>query len=159
MFKNLEDHEIVNILENNYIGQLGYIYLHRPYIVPITFYFDKENTAIICYSGDGHKMNAMRKNHAVSLHVSEIESVTNWKSVLLHGTFEQHFGSDAKAYLHKFSLGVKDVILENEHIKADFISEFSSKVYTDDNPAVFLIKIEEMSGKKRNASDSKSSPF
>jgi nitroimidazol reductase NimA-like FMN-containing flavoprotein (pyridoxamine 5'-phosphate oxidase superfamily) len=150
MFINLEDSKIKFILENNYIGNLGYIYRNRPYVVPITYYFDKENNSIICYSGDGHKMTAMRKNPAVSLQVEDIQSVNNWKSVLVHGTFEQHFGSDAKAYLHKFSLGVKNVILEKEHEKVDFISEFSSKIYNDNIPSVFIIKIEELTGKMRH---------
>jgi len=150
MFKNLEDKEVEFVLENNYIGQLGYIYNNRPYVVPITYYYDKVANAIICYSGDGHKMNAMRKNNAVSLQVSDIDTVIDWKSVLAHGTFEQHFGSDAKAYLHKFSLGVKDVIIEREHRKVNFIGEFSSKIYKDDIPAVFLIKIKEITGKMRN---------
>lgn len=149
MFINLSDKEKIFILENNYIGQLGYIYRKRPFVVPITYYLDKETNAIICYSGEGHKMNAMRKNNAVSLQVSEIESVTNWKSVLVHGTFEQHFGSDAKSYLHKFSLGVKDVIMEQEHKKVNYISEFSSKIYNDNIPSVFLLKIEEITGKMR----------
>lgn len=154
MFINLEDQEIRYILENNYVGQLGYIYLNKPYVVPITYYFDKEINAIICYSGDGHKMNAMRKNSSVSLHVAEIETVTDWKSILVHGTFEQRFGSDAKSYLHKFSLGVKDIILEKAHKQVNFISEFSSKIYNDDIPAVFLIKIEGMTGKKRSVFNS-----
>ncbi|WP_142785894.1 pyridoxamine 5'-phosphate oxidase family protein [Changchengzhania lutea] len=149
MFINLEDKEIKFVLENNYIGHLGYIYQKRPYVIPITYYFDRENNAIICYSGDGHKINAMRKNNTVSMQVEEIETVTNWKSILIHGQFEQRFGSDAKAYLHKFSLGVKDVIMEKEHKKLNFISEFSSKIYKDNVPAVFLIKIEDISGKKR----------
>lgn len=151
MFINLEDREIKFILENNYIAHLGYIYQNRPYVVPITYYFDKESNSVICYSGAGHKMNAMRKNTAVSLQVSEINTVTDWKSVMLHGTFEQHFGSDAKAYLHKFSLGVKDVILKQEHKKADFISEFSSKIHNEDTPSVFTISIEELTGKKRKS--------
>ncbi|QXP58355.1 pyridoxamine 5'-phosphate oxidase family protein [Olleya sp. HaHaR_3_96] len=149
MFKNLEAKEIDYILENNYIGQIGYIYNSRPFVVPITYFYDKENSAIICYSGDGHKMNAMRKNPSVSLLVSDVDSVTDWKSVLVHGVFEQHFGSDAKSYLHKFSLGIKDIILEKEHSKANFISDFSSKIYKDNVPAVFIIKIEELTGKKR----------
>lgn len=149
MFKNLETKEINFILENNYIGQLGYIHQDKPYVVPITYYYDKETNAIICYSGEGHKMNAMRKNNAVSLQVSDVDSVVNWKSVLVHGTFEQHYGSDAKAYLHKFSLGVKNVILEKEHRKPSFIREFSSKIYKDDIPEVFLIRIEEITGKMR----------
>ena len=49
MFKNLEEKEVEFILENNYIGQLGYIFQNRPYVVPITYYFDKENNAIIFF--------------------------------------------------------------------------------------------------------------
>ena len=149
MYINLDDLEIKLILENNYIGNLGYIYLKKPFIVPITYFFDKENNVIICYSGEGHKMNAMRKNNAVSLLVDNIESIGNWESVLVHGIFEEHFGSDAKSYLHKFSLGVKDVVLEKEHKKLDFISEFSSKIFNENVPSVFLIKIEGITGKKR----------
>jgi nitroimidazol reductase NimA-like FMN-containing flavoprotein (pyridoxamine 5'-phosphate oxidase superfamily) len=149
MYINLDDLEIKLILENNYIGNLGYIYLNRPFVVPITYFFDKENNVIICYSGEGHKMNAMRKNNAVSLLVDQIESIGNWESVLVHGIFEEHFGSDAKSYLHKFSLGVKDVVLEKEHKKLDFISEFSSKIFNENVPSVFLIKIEGITGKKR----------
>lgn len=149
MYINLDDLEIKLILEKNYIGNLGYIYLNRPFVVPITYFFDKENNVIICYSGEGHKMNAMRKNNAVSLLVDDIESIGNWESVLVHGVFEEHFGSDAKSYLHKFSLGVKDVVFEKEHKKLDFISEFSSKIFNENVPSVFLIKIEGITGKKR----------
>ena len=149
MYINLDDQEIRFILENNYIGHLGYIYLNKPYVVPITYYFDKEENSIICYSGEGHKINAMRKQNAVSLLVEEIESIGNWESVLVHGVFEEHIGSDAKAYLHKFSLGVKNIIMEKEHKKVDFISEFSSKIFNENVPTVFIIKIEGITGKKR----------
>lgn len=149
MIKNLEQNEITFILENNYIGHLSYISQNKPYVVPITYFYDKTSNAIICYSGEGHKITAMRKNSNVSLQVSEISTVNNWKSILVHGKFEQHFGSDAKAYLHAFSLGVKDVIMEKEQTKLDFISEFSSKIYKGESPIVFLIRIEELTGKKR----------
>ncbi|MEZ4791924.1 MAG: pyridoxamine 5'-phosphate oxidase family protein [Gelidibacter sp.] len=149
MMKNLENDEIKYTLQNNYIGHLGYIYNQRPFVVPITYYYDEQNHSIICYSGEGHKVMAMRKNNAVSLQVNDVNSVNNWKSVLVHGTFEQHFGSDAKAFLHQFSLGVKDIITEKEHKRPNFISDFSSKIYKEDVPIVFLIKIEEITGKKR----------
>lgn len=149
MIKKLEEKEIMFILENNYIGYLSYIYKNKPFVVPITYYYDKVSNSIICYSGEGHKITAMRKNNAVSLQVSEISTINNWKSVLVHGKYEQHFGSDGKAYLHAFSLGVKDVIMEKEHTKLDYISEFSSKIYKGENPIVYLIKVEEITGKKR----------
>ena len=148
---NLEYEKIKFILENNYIGQLGYIYRNRPFVVPITYFFNKENNSIICYSCDGHKINAMIINNSVSLQVPEIDSISSWQSVLVHGKFEQQYGCDAKAYLHQFSLGVKEIILRQEQRQVDFISEFSSKVYKDNVPTVFLIKIEEFTGKVRQA--------
>lgn len=151
MIQNIEEKEMRFILENNYVGHLGYVYQNRPFVVPITYYFDKDKNVVICYSGDGHKMNAMRINKEVCLQISAINTVNNWKSVLVHGKFEQHFGSNAKAYLHKFSLGVKDVILEKEQTVLDFIYEFSSKVNEEGKAIVFLIEIEEMTGKKRDS--------
>lgn len=147
--KSLELDEMTYILKNNYIGYIGYISQQRPYVVPITYYYDNERQIIICYSGEGHKVTSMRKNSDVSLQVSDITSVNNWKSVLVHGKFELHYGSDAKAYLHQFSIGVKDIISIKEHKRPDFISDFSSKIYKEDVPVVFLIRIEEMTGKKR----------
>jgi nitroimidazol reductase NimA-like FMN-containing flavoprotein (pyridoxamine 5'-phosphate oxidase superfamily) len=104
---------------------------------------------IIGYSAEGHKVNAMRKNNNVSLGVSNVNSVNSWESVLAQGAFLELSGSEAKSQLHIFSLGVKDLIINKEHRKLDFISEFSSKIYKDDLPVVFQIKIEEITGKMR----------
>ena len=142
--------ECLHILSGNYIGHLSYIYRGRPFIAPITYFFEKTNKLIIGYSAEGHKINAMRKNSNVSINISEIDSVNDWKSVLAHGTFEELSGSAAKAKLHQFSLGVKNLIITKEHKKLDFIHEFSSKIYTDDLPVIFQIKVEEITGKMRN---------
>lgn len=149
MIRTLKQNESSRLLETNYIGNLSYIYQNRPFIAPITYFFDKANDVIIGCSAEGHKINAMRKNNNVSLSVSGIDSVNSWESVLAQGTFVELSGSDAKAQLHIFSLGVKDLIINKEHRKLDFISEFSSKIYKDDLPIVFQIKIEEITGKMR----------
>jgi len=137
------------LLESNYIGNLSYVYRDRPYIAPITYFFDKENDIIIGYSAEGHKINAMRKNNNVSLGVISIDSVNSWESVLAQGRFKELSGSEAKAKLHTFSLGVKDLILKKEHRTLSFINEFSSKIYKDDFPIVFQIEVEELSGRMR----------
>lgn len=149
MIRVLNQKETAKILESNYIGNLSYIYRGRPYIAPITYFFDKANNVIIGYSAEGHKINAMRKNSNVSLGVSEVNSVDNWKSILTHGRFMEFSGSEAKAKLHIFSLGIKDLIIKKEHRKLDFISEFSSKIYKGDLPIVFQINVEEVTGKMR----------
>lgn len=149
MIRNLNQKESAKILASNYIGNLSYIYRNRPYVVPITYFFDAENDVIIGYSGEGHKIRAMRKNDNISLSISEVNSVSSWNSVLAQGKYKELTGSDAKAQLHIFSLGVKDLIINKEHRKLDFISEFSSKIYKDDLPVVFQIKVEEITGKMR----------
>lgn len=150
MIRTLDEKESCQILSNNYIGYLAYIYQNRPFIKPITYFYNQKNDVIISYSGNGHKVNAMRKHDQVCLEVAEIDSVNNWKSVLVQGTYTQLFGSDAKSYLHEFSLGVKDLIIKKEGRTLDFLSDFSSKIYNDDDsPVIYTIKVEEITGRMR----------
>ncbi len=151
MIKTLDKKEKEMLLSTNYIGSLGYVYNNQPFVAPITYFYNEEQNNIICYSGNGHKINAMRKNNAISLSVSNIDSVNDWKSILIHGTYQEHTGSAAKALLHQFSLGVKDLILKKELRDLDFISQFSSKIYNDDIPVVFTIKIDEITGRMRKS--------
>lgn len=155
MRRDLNTVEQEFILKNNYIGYLGYIYRDRPFVVPVTYFYDKENNNIICYSNEGHKLRAMRLNGELSLCVTEIDSVNNWKSVVAYGTFQELEGSEAKAQLHSFTLGVKDLIIRNEHRELDFVSEFSSKIHEDQAPTVFLIHVYEVTGKLRLTSAKK----
>jgi nitroimidazol reductase NimA-like FMN-containing flavoprotein (pyridoxamine 5'-phosphate oxidase superfamily) len=148
MIQSLNKKESVALLANNYIGSLGYVYKDRPFIVPITYFFDGKNT-IIVYSSEGHKTNAMRKNKLVSLQVSEIKNIDNWNSLLAHGIFEELSGNDAKRSLREFSTGIKDLILRKEERNLHFIGEFSSKINKDEIPIVFKITIAEITGKNR----------
>jgi nitroimidazol reductase NimA-like FMN-containing flavoprotein (pyridoxamine 5'-phosphate oxidase superfamily) len=149
MIRQLKDKECIHILTNNYIGNLAYIYNGSPFITPITYFYHEKMNAIIGYSAEGHKIKAMRKEPSVSMSVSDIDSVNTWDSVLIHGRYQELSGSDAKAHLHDFSLGVKDLIIRKEHRSLDFINQFSSKIYKDDLPVIFLIKIEAITGKMR----------
>ena len=150
MITSLDQKACANLLGQNYIGQLAYIYNDAPYVVPITYFYDKTKNHVICYSGTGHKLNAMRKHTTVTLSVSEVLASHLWKSVMAHGSFEEVQGSDAKAYLHQFSIGIKDIIMQQERKDLDYISEFSSKIYNDDIPIVFLIKVDHMTGRSRS---------
>ncbi|WP_405575751.1 pyridoxamine 5'-phosphate oxidase family protein [Winogradskyella sp. Asnod2-B02-A] len=149
MFRVLNEKESIALLMLNYIGNISYIYREKPFVVPITYFFDFANNVIIGYSAEGHKINAMRKNNHVSLIVSDVESINDWKSVLAHGTFQELSGSAAKAKLHQFSLGVKDLIINKEHRKLDYLSEFSSKIDKNKMPVVFQINVNEITGRMR----------
>ena len=149
MRRNLDQKECVAFLEENYIGRLAYISGGSPLIVPLTYFYDAETNSITSYSSEGHKIKEMRKNITVCLFIDEISSITNWKSVLAQGTFEELSSIDAKHMLHQFSDGVKKVIRKKYDEKPNCISEFSAKIDTEDTPIVFRIHITELTGKIR----------
>lgn len=150
MYRTLEEKDCFSVLENDYLGHLSYIYHNRPFVVPITYFYDAQRKIIICYSAEGHKMNAMRQNKKVALNVVDVDGLTKWRSVIAHGEFEQVFGSESKAYLHTFSLGIKTLIEKKERKELSFISEFSSKAINENIPMIFIIKIDEVTGKMRH---------
>ncbi|MBP0902947.1 pyridoxamine 5'-phosphate oxidase family protein [Mariniflexile gromovii] len=149
MIANLNKTECLKILSRNYIGHLAYIYKNLPFVIPITYYYDQKNVTVIGYSGEGHKTKALRLNNAVALEVSEITTINNWQSVLIHGTFEELDGTNAKSQLHEFSQGVKKLVSAKEKRDVNFINEFSGKVNFEAVPIVYNIKIEEITGKQR----------
>jgi len=149
MRRTLKDTENLRLLADNYIGDLAYIFKNKPFIAPITYFYNEDRNAIIGYSALGHKIRGMRENGNVSLLVTDVNSVSSWRSILVHGTYEELNTSEAKAQMHIFSLGVKDLVVNNELRTVNFIEDFSSKVDTDHYPIVFLIHIEEITGRLR----------
>lgn len=146
--KDLNKFESSCILKNNYIGYLSYISKGKPYVVPITYYYFEEGDYIISYSGEGHKIDAMRSNDLVSFCVTEIDNVNKWESVMVQGKFQQLQGAYAKQQLHKFVLGVKKMIFKESNKCPDLISDFSSKL-TSGIPIVYTIKVMDITGKSR----------
>lgn len=150
IFGNLEADKCINLLSNNYIGRLAFISGALPYITPITYYHDVQENCILSYASEGHKIEAMRKSKAVSLQVDDIHNIQNWRSVLVHGIYEELQGSTAKFYLHKFAQGVQETIAEKEGSEAKFISDFSSRLTQTSIPIVYRILINDISGKFRD---------
>ncbi|AVR46823.1 flavin mononucleotide-binding protein [Christiangramia fulva] len=147
--KTLTREECLNILSHNYIGRIAYTAKGNPEIVPITYYFDPAQEAIISYSGEGNKINCMRKNPIVSFQVDEIETLVKWKSVLVKGSFEELSRSDAKHMLHSFSEGVKKIILDKKNKNLTYLKEFSAKMDAPDESIIYRIKISDIQGRKR----------
>ncbi|TXN36034.1 flavin mononucleotide-binding protein [Flagellimonas hymeniacidonis] len=147
--KDLDIDNCLRLLGENYIGRLGFISYSCPYIIPITYFHDVEEKSILSYSSEGNKIDAMRKFPSVSLQIDEINTIQHWKSVLIHGKFEELKGSTAKKYLKKFSQGVQETISKKIDEKPKFISDFSSRLSERKLPIVFRIRIKDISGKYR----------
>lgn len=147
MLKNLEIDDCLKVLGNNYIGRLGYIFGQTPYIIPITYFHDVAAKCIISYSANGHKLHAMRQYNKVTLQVDEIESLQDWKSVLVQGRFEELTGSDAKLYLHRFANGVREIMERKNLTVPKFIKNFSNAQENRGVPIVYQLVINDIVGK------------
>lgn len=148
MMEPLNNEESLQLLGNNFIGHLAYMANSTPFVVPVTYYYNQKENILISYSNEGHKIDAMRLHSSVSMQIEEIQSINQWKSLLLIGDFEELKGSEAKMYLHSFAQNVKSVMAKKESTNPELISFFSSKLNTNSIPIVYRIHVHQMIGRK-----------
>ena len=147
---DLEEKAIRDVLTRHFVGSLAFIAHGDPHVLPITYFFDEANNSLISYSNDGMKISAMRENPSVSLGVYETQTPVNWKSVLVHGVFEELEQIDAKAHLKRFSEGVSQLMAARGIHQDAHIPDFSSKTSGARAPLVYRIRIVDWSGKYRS---------
>lgn len=148
MITKLSKEETLYVLTTNYIARIAYIADSQPYIVPVTYFYDRKNNAIISYSGEGHKLEAMRQNPNVCLECEELEHIKSWKTVVAHGQFEELSGSDAKQAMHSLREGVVQ-LMKARGRNASIIEDFSSAVSNENLRQVYRIRLGDISGRKQ----------
>ena len=79
--------EIDQVLRSQQVGRLACAADDRPYIVPINYAYD--GSFIYACSGAGHKLDVMRRQPNVCFLVDEIAGPSTWKSVVVHGAYEE----------------------------------------------------------------------
>lgn len=87
MIGNLTDEQIEEVLKENILGRIGCNDGQKTYVVPINYVFDGKY--IIAHSLEGMKIKMMRKNPQVCFEVDEMKSLTNWKSVVAWGEYQE----------------------------------------------------------------------
>lgn len=75
------------VLASNIIGRIGCTDGTKTYVVPVNYVFDGKY--IIAHSVLGMKIRMMRKNPKVCFEVDEMKSLTNWKSVIIWGDYQE----------------------------------------------------------------------
>jgi nitroimidazol reductase NimA-like FMN-containing flavoprotein (pyridoxamine 5'-phosphate oxidase superfamily) len=87
MIGKLTNEQIDEVLKANVLGRIGCNDGKKTYVVPINYVFDGK--FIIGHSVAGLKIQMMRKNPEVCFEVDEMKSFTNWKSVIVWGTYQE----------------------------------------------------------------------
>lgn len=87
MLGQLTSSQIDQVLLRQIIGRIACCAADKLYIVPVAYAFDGKN--IYAHSREGLKIKMMRKNPTVCFQVDEIDSMANWRSVIVWGRFEE----------------------------------------------------------------------
>jgi nitroimidazol reductase NimA-like FMN-containing flavoprotein (pyridoxamine 5'-phosphate oxidase superfamily) len=87
MLGELTDVQIEQVLHTQYVGRIGCYAEGKIYVVPVTFVYDAGY--IYAHSKDGLKVQMMRKNPRVCFQVDAMENMTNWRSVIVWGEYQE----------------------------------------------------------------------
>ncbi len=98
MLGTLSSAEIEALLHSQVVARIGCHADGLTYVVPITYAYDGQ--AIIGHSGEGRKLEMMRRNPAVCIEVDRMTNLANWESVIAWGHFEELQGAVAEAAMN-----------------------------------------------------------
>ncbi len=87
MMTHMKEEEARALLHRGRIARLGCIVDGDPYIVPVNYIF--EDGCAYIHSLHGEKIEGLRAYPRACLQVDEIEDISNWRSVLATGNFEE----------------------------------------------------------------------
>ena len=129
------------VLEHASLGRLGCSYENQPYVIPIHFAYD--SGYLYVFSTFGQKVKWMRANPKVCVQTDEIQSHSQWISVIVNGEYEElpdpQYAAERK---HASSLFAK-----HNHWWLNALGERQTRVGDKlIEPLFFRIRIQSMSG-------------
>jgi len=92
MLGELDAAQCEDLLRSEVIARIGCLSDGRVYVVPVTYVYD--GTYVYGHAMDGAKLRAMRANPQVCVEVEHVDDLSNWRSVIAWGTFEECDGPD-----------------------------------------------------------------
>jgi len=81
--------QCADVLERANVGRLGCSKEGQPYVVPISFSFDRDRGCVYGFSTVGQKIEWMRQNPLVCLEVDDVQDKNHWQTVIIFGRYEE----------------------------------------------------------------------
>lgn len=151
MFGTLTNEEMENLLSSQLIGHLGYHANGITSVVPMSYSYN--NGAIYAHSRKGGKIESMRAFPNVCFQVDDTHNLSNWKSVVCRGVFEELTAKEQQQEaLH--ILNSRRFPMNNSqtmHLGSDW--PFEEKVVENIDGIFFRIRILEKTGRFEKSND------
>ena len=135
MLGKLNEQEIEKVLKENFVGHLGCHADGLTYVVPISYAY--EDGCIWGRTFEGLKIDIIRRNPSVCFQVETIPSMSNWRSVIAWGKFDELTDGEEKNKALKILLERKIPSVSSIMTKLSSDWPFCS-IDCDDVPGIFF---------------------
>ncbi len=145
MLGELTPREIESLLQKQVIGRIGCCDANNMLVVPITYAYD--GAYIYGHSQEGMKIKMMRSNPQVCFEVDEMTDMTNWKSVILWGMYEELVEEEAHSNGLKIFTNRMKPLITSETIQSTLRQPEPHPPGAFSKPVVFRIKVGKRTGR------------
>lgn len=145
MIGQLYKSQIDEVLYSQLIGRIGCYADKRIYVVPVMFAYDGKY--IYAHSKNGMKIKMMRKNPDVCFEVDGMDSMANWRSVIVWGTFEEMKDTASQTNGMKILMDKLQSLKAGETVKPTVHSMRPEMLEKEIKAIVYRIKIVESTGR------------
>lgn len=149
----LKEDAIEKILEKNAVGHIGYSDKERIFIIPVTYLYTGKY--IIIHSREGQKISILRKHSDVCFQVEEIDNLSNWRSVLAWGKYEEI--TDKKERYYALDLLIRKInrlqVSETAMPEHSFNASGELVIPDELKTIVYRIRIKEVTGRFETGDD------
>ena len=145
MLGKLSELQIERFLESQIVGRIGCHANGETYVVPISYAYD--GTYIYARTYEGKKLDMMREEPRICFEVDTLRDLSEWKSVIGWGEFEELKDPDEKRHALQILRDRNLPILSSVtmHLSADWPFHSDDTDYTDG--VVFRIKLVDKTGR------------
>ena len=145
MLGDLNNKQIEHVLHSLIIGRIGCHAENRTYVVPITYAYDGKY--IYGHTKEGLKIEMMRKNPMVCFEVDVMENMSNWRSVIAWGKFEELKTPEERKAGMRILMDTVMPLMTGETTISHAIKDSHSKTIEAMKGVVYRIKLTEKTGR------------
>lgn len=146
MLGKLSDTQIEQVLQSYSLGRIGCYADGKIYVVPVTYVYHDGH--IYAHSQEGMKIKMMRKNPGVCFQVDAMETMTNWRSVIVWGEYEELKSEEAQQAGMKIMMDRLAPFIISETVRASHGFSHPPEVVEKGLKAVvYRIRITEKTGR------------
>jgi uncharacterized protein len=149
MLGKLTDAQIEQVLHTQFIGRIGCCNNDKTYVVPVTYVYD--SGYIYAHSKEGMKVQMMRNNPKVCFQVDIMDNMTNWRSVILWGEYEELKSEKAQQAGMKIMMDRLMPFMTSETVRPSHHSQAPEIVEKGFKAVAYRIKIQEKTGRFEKA--------